>query len=253
MLMSYILPWLSEQSKQLLTFNREPWHPKWQAEKCTVQPWEAVWHLQLTEEKKLNKFLHTSHTERFRSFLGSGLWLHILCGYNPLWLRCRTVLASAGAGCKNSESDGEKSRWRQEWGVGDFPSSVKKQSCVEYQCTSSSFFLSAFYFLSLQLQRSPLAPPATRLSSLFSLHRPPSSCTFPLPSLACHLSSSSSPSFPPSVVVSLLLRFTPHRFPLARTLSCPPSGGVWWWQVEWMIDRARHFWSPPPFFTATHS
>lgn len=119
--------------------------------------------------KKLNKFLHTSHTERFRSFLGSGLWLHILCGYNPLWLRCRTVLASAGAGCKNSESDGEKSRWRQEWGVGDFPSSVKKQSCVEYQCTSSSFFLSAFYFLSLQLQRSPLAPPAMRLSSSSTL------------------------------------------------------------------------------------
>lgn len=105
----------------------------------------------------------------------------------------------------------------------------------------------------------PVTPTATitsrpsRHAPLFSLHRPLSSCTFPLPSLACHLSSSSSPSFPPSVVVSLLLRFTPHRFPLARTLSCPPSGGVWWWQVEWMIDRARHFWSPPPFFTATHS
>lgn len=136
--------------------------------------------------KKLNKFLHTSHTERFRSFLGSGLWLHILCGYNPLWLRCRTVLASAGAGCKNSESDGEKSRWRQEWGVGDFPSSVKKQFCVEYQCTSSSFFLSAFYFLSLQLQRSPLAPPAMRLSSLFIVHSPPALFPYPASHVTCH-------------------------------------------------------------------
>lgn len=201
--------------------------------------------------KKLNKFLHTSHTERFRSFLGSGLWLHILCGYNPLWLRCRTVLASAGAGCKNSESDGEKSRWRPRVRSRRLP--FKCEETV--LCGISMHFLILFSVCILL----PVTPTATitsrpsRHAPLFSLHRPLSSCTFPLPSLACHLSSSSSPSFPPSVVVSLLLRFTPHRFPLARTLSCPPSGGVWWWQVEWMIDRARHFWSPPPFFTATHS
>lgn len=186
MLMSYILPRLSEQSKQVLTFNREPWHPKWQAEKCTVQPWEAVWQSTTDWRKKLNRFLHTSHTERFRSFLGRGLRFHMLCGYSPLWLRCRTVLASAGAGRKNSENDGEKSRWRREWGVGDFPSSVKKQSCVEYQCTSSSFFLSAFYFLSLQLQRSPLAPPAVRLSSLFIVHSPPALFPYPASHVTCH-------------------------------------------------------------------
>lgn len=63
------------------------------------------------------------------------------------------------------------------------------------------------------------------------LHCPPSRCTFLSPILACHLSSSSSSSSPssrPSVVVSLLFKFTPHRFPLVRTLPCPPSGGLPW-------------------------
>lgn len=154
MLMSYIFPWHSEESKQLLTLNGEPWHPKWQAEKCTVQPWEAVWHLQLTEGKKLNKFLHTSHAERFRSVFGFTRSMIAPLSYSA----CRPVPAAKFRRARG-ESQGERKSEES-----DFPSSVKKQSCVEYQCTSSSFFPSAFYFLSLQQQQSPLAPHAVLLS-----------------------------------------------------------------------------------------
>lgn len=51
-----------------------------------------------------------------------------------------------------------ESRWRGEPGVGDVPWNVKKLPSVEYQCTSSSFLLSFFYFLSLPLQQSPVTP-----------------------------------------------------------------------------------------------
>lgn len=46
---------------------------------------------------------------------------------------------------------------------------MKKLSCVEYQCTSSSILLSAFYFLSLPLQQSPVTPLANSVSSLSTL------------------------------------------------------------------------------------
>ncbi|CAB1450920.1 unnamed protein product [Pleuronectes platessa] len=57
--------------------------------------------------------------------------------------------------------------------------------CREYQCTSSSFLLSAFHFLSLPLQQSPVTPLAISLS--LSIVQPPSALS-PRPIPACHLS-----------------------------------------------------------------
>ncbi len=102
----------------------------------------------------------------------------------------------------------------------------------------------------------PVTPTATitchpsRHLSLFSLSTLPLHFLFYI--LACHLSSSSSPSSRPSVVVSPLFKFTPHKFPLVRTLPCPPSGGLPRWQVGWMIDKAWCLWAPPPLFETPH-
>lgn len=176
---------------------------------CTVQSWETSWHLQLTEE---NFEYVSAHFIFFWFCMVSSvaIFLFSLVVEHLHWQVAATI---------RTESNRE-SRWRGELGVRDFPSSVKKLPRMEYQCTSSSFLLSSFYFLSLPLQQSPVTP---LVISLF-LHCPPSIRTFLTPIPACHLSSSSSLSSRPSVVVSLLSKFTPHRFPLVRILPCSPSG-----------------------------
>lgn len=153
--------------------------------------------------------------------------------YHSLVFCCCSALASASGGHK-IQPEAERIKVNGEFGVREFPSSVKKLSCVEYQCTSSSFLLSAFYFLSLPLQQSPVTPLAISFSSLstlpllFSLAHP---CLSPVILFI--------PYFLPSIVVSPLFKFTLHKFPLVRTLPCPPSVGLLWWQVRWRIDRAQ--------------
>lgn len=83
--------------------------------------------------------------------------------------------------CPVEATKWRESRWKGEFGVRDFPSSVKKLSCVEYQCTSSSFLLSAFYFLSLPLQQSPVTPLA-----FFIVHPPAALFSRPSSLVTCH-------------------------------------------------------------------
>lgn len=103
---------------------------------------------------------------------------------------------------------------------------MKKPPRVEYQCTSSSFLLPAFYFLSLPLQQSPVTP----LAISFFPHCPPSLCTFfflsRLPSPACHLSSSSSPSPRPSVAVSPPIQVHTSQVSARPYAPLPSLGGV---------------------------
>lgn len=83
--------------------------------------------------------------------------------------------------CHNIKPVAEREKWTGKFRVRGFPSSVKKPSCVEYQCTCSSFRLSAISFLSLPLQQSPV--------TLLFPRCPPSLCSFPFaPSLlvTCH-------------------------------------------------------------------
>lgn len=86
-----------------------------------------------------------------------------------------------------------------------------------------------FLILSSVCRLLPVTPTATITChpcchlSLSLLSTPP--LRSPPPIFTCHLSSSSSPSSGLSVVVSLLFKFTPHKFSPISTLPCPPSGG----------------------------
>lgn len=142
---------------------------------CAVEPWEASWHLQLTEwGKKINKFFHTSHIEMFG----------FPVSFSPWYNHFQFSIVVENLHLPVAATKWRESRWKGEFGVRDFPSSVKKQSCVEYQYTSSSFLLSAVYFLSLPLQQSPV----TLSASLSFLIVHPPSALFSHPSLlvTCH-------------------------------------------------------------------
>lgn len=121
------------------------------------------------------------------------------------------------------ECYGWQSRWGGELGVQRLPFNCEERVLCGISILYSFFFLSAFYFLSLPLQESPVI---SHGNFLF-LHCPPFLHWFFFPPAfpsSRHLSSSSSSSLHPSVVLSLPLKFTPHRFPLVHTLSRPPQG-----------------------------
>lgn len=118
----------------------------------------------------------------------------------------------------------EGERWTGKFRVRGFPSSVKKLSCVEYQCICSSFLLPASSFLSLPLQQSPV--------TLLFPRCPPSLRSFPCaPSLlvTCHR----------FLHAALLWFFLPFKFTSIHTSGVfvcthTPAGLPWvGWGLPW--------------------
>lgn len=218
-------PWHSQELEAALYTYWKPWLTSWQP--GNISTWEASWNPEIDNWLRIEYNL---------VFIQSVVW-----PFSALW-------STGGNHRMESATQSVKVKGRV-W------SQRLPLKCEETALCGISMHLLILSSVCLLL---PVTPTAT-ITCHPSRHLTLSSLsTLPLhfslsPILACHLSSSSSPSSRPSVVVSLLFKFTPHKFPLVRTLPCPPSGRLPWWQAGWMIDRAWCLWVPPPLFETPHT